>query len=91
MRAAPLGLYPDVAEVLARCALQAALTHNTPDGIRAAAGHTSLMTHFTYYWLGPKSALPAFLSRHLPGDWSAAPGGARSAGGASSSPVSRPP
>ena len=71
MRAAPLGLYPDVAEVAGTLRfLQAALTHNTPDGIRAAQA-ASLLTHFTYYRLGPKSALLAFLSRHLPGDWSA--------------------
>jgi ADP-ribosylglycohydrolase len=68
MRAAAIGLYPTPAEVLARCGMQAALTHNTPDGIRAAQA-ASLMAHYTHYRVGPKRELPAFLSRHLPGDW----------------------
>jgi ADP-ribosylglycohydrolase len=68
MRSAPIGLYPTVAEVLARSGFQAAVTHDTPDGIRAAQA-ASLMTHFTYYRLGPKHALPDFLASHLPGDW----------------------
>jgi ADP-ribosylglycohydrolase len=68
MRAAPLGLYPTVAEVLARSRFQAELTHNTPDGIRAAQA-ASLMTHYTHHRLGPKRELPAFLARHLPGEW----------------------
>jgi ADP-ribosylglycohydrolase len=68
MRAAPLGLLPSVEEVLLRCAFQAALTHNTPDGVRAAQA-SSLMTHYTHYRLGPKRELPAFLSGHLGGDW----------------------
>jgi ADP-ribosylglycohydrolase len=68
MRAAPLGLLPTVADVLSRCAFQAALTHNTPDGIRAAQA-SSLITHFMYHRLGPRRELPAFLTRHLPGNW----------------------
>ncbi len=68
MRAAAIGLYRTPAEVLARCGMQAALTHNTPDGIRAAQA-ASLMTHYTHHRLGPKRELPALLSRHLPGDW----------------------
>ena len=71
MRAAPLGLYPTVAEVLSRCGLQAALTHNTPDGIRAAQA-ASLMTHYCHFRLGPKCDLPTFLARHLLGDWGTA-------------------
>src|SRR5206468_6801023 len=68
MRSAPIGLYPTPAEVLSRCGFQAALTHNTSDGIRAAQA-ASLMTHYTHYHLGPKRELPAFLARHLAGDW----------------------
>jgi ADP-ribosyl-[dinitrogen reductase] hydrolase len=68
MRASPIGLYSEIATVLSRCRLQAALTHNTPGGIQAAQA-ASLMTHFTYYQLGPKRDLPAFLSRHVPGEW----------------------
>jgi ADP-ribosylglycohydrolase len=68
MRSAPIGLYRSVDEVLSRCGFHAALTHNTPDGIRAAQA-ASLMTHYGYYRVGPKRELPAFLARHLPGDW----------------------
>jgi ADP-ribosylglycohydrolase len=68
MRSAPIGLYRSVDVVLSRCGFQAALTHNTPDGIRAAQA-ASLMTHYAHYRLGPKRELPAFLSRHLLGDW----------------------
>jgi ADP-ribosyl-[dinitrogen reductase] hydrolase len=68
MRAAPIGLYRTTAEVLSRCGFQAALTHNTPDGIRAAQA-ASLMSHYTHYRLGPKRKVPEFLSRYLAGDW----------------------
>jgi ADP-ribosyl-[dinitrogen reductase] hydrolase len=71
MRAAPLGLYPDIEVVLSRCRLQAALTHNTPGGIHAAQA-VSLMMHYVHYRLGPKRELPAFLSRHVPGEWAIA-------------------
>src|SRR5690349_16721794 len=33
MRAVPLGVYPSIDEVVARCSLQAAITHDTPDGV----------------------------------------------------------
>jgi ADP-ribosylglycohydrolase len=36
MRAAPIGIYPAIAEVVERTRIQAAITHNTPDGINAA-------------------------------------------------------
>ena len=68
MRSAPIGLYRTPAEVLARSGFQAALTHNTPDGIRAAQA-ASLMTHHLHYRRGPKRDLPAFLAGHLSGDW----------------------
>lgn len=38
MRASVVGVFPSIAEVLEKCRVQAALTHNTPDGIAAAAG-----------------------------------------------------
>src|SRR6185437_6460245 len=44
MRAAPIGIYPTIAQVVERCSVQAALTHNTPDGINAAVA-AALMTH----------------------------------------------
>jgi len=69
MRAGPVGVFPTIAEVIARCELQAAITHNTPDGIHAAVA-ASLMTHYFLYDLGPKAQLGAFLEQHLPGEWS---------------------
>src|SRR5215831_8905845 len=36
MRAAPVGVYPTIAEVVERTRIQAAITHNTPDGSDAA-------------------------------------------------------
>jgi ADP-ribosylglycohydrolase len=68
MRAAPIGVYSSVAEVIRRCTVQAELTHNTPDGKNAAIA-VSLMTHYFLHGLGPKVALPEFLCAHVPGPW----------------------
>ncbi len=69
MRAAPLGVLPTVGEVLDKSRLQAAITHNTPDGIHAACA-AALMSHFFLYDLGPKKDLGWFLARQVPGQWS---------------------
>jgi ADP-ribosyl-[dinitrogen reductase] hydrolase len=68
MRACPIGVYPSLEEVIARCQMQAALTHSTPDGINAAIA-ASLLTHYFLYDLGEKSGLPEFLCRHIQGNW----------------------
>ena len=68
MRAAPIGVYPSVEQVIERCTLQAAITHNTPDGIHAALA-ASLMTHYFLYRLGSKKDLGRFLEQHVPGQW----------------------
>lgn len=68
MRAAPIGIYPTIPLVIERCTIQAALTHNTPNGINAAVA-ASLMAHYCLYRLGPKSDLGSFLKVHVPGDW----------------------
>jgi len=68
MRAAPTGIYHTIPLVIERCTVQAALTHNTRDGIKAALA-AALMTHYFLYRLGPKKALGRFLERHVPGDW----------------------
>jgi ADP-ribosylglycohydrolase len=70
MRAGPLGVLPDVAEVLERSRFQAVLTHNTPRGI-AAAQAAALMTHYLLYSLGPLPELGAFVEKHVPGEWDA--------------------
>ena len=70
MRAAPLGVLPTVEEVLAKCTVQARLTHDTPDGIAAACA-AALLTHYYLYDLGPKAEAGRFLERHVPGHpWS---------------------
>lgn len=68
MRAAPIGVYPDVKDVVEKCTTQARITHDTPDGIRSALA-VSLSVHYLLYQLGPKDGLYAFLAPHLPGHW----------------------
>jgi len=68
MRAAPIGVYPDIETVIERCRLQAALTHDTSKGIRAAVA-ASLMSHYFIYDLGPKAELAQFIAEHVPGSW----------------------
>ena len=68
MRACPIGVYSSVEEVISRCSMQAAVTHNTPDGKNAALA-ASLMTHYFLYDLGDKAGLASFLCDHVPGDW----------------------
>lgn len=70
MRAAPIGVFPDIAEVIERSRVQAAITHNTPDGINAAVA-ASLLAHYFLHDLGPRGDLGRFLEAHVPGDWSA--------------------
>ena len=69
MRAGPIGVYPDTPEVVARATTQARITHDTPDGIRAAVA-AALMTHYFLYDLGPKDGLGAYLETHVAGHWS---------------------
>ena len=71
MRAAPIGIYPTIAQVIERCTVQAALTHNTPNGINAAVA-AALMTHYFLYHQGPKKDLGAFLEKHVSGKWATA-------------------
>ncbi|MGD1904890.1 MAG: ADP-ribosylglycohydrolase family protein [Leptolyngbyaceae cyanobacterium] len=68
MRAVPIGIFPNIETVIERCQLQAAITHNTPDGINAAIA-ASLMAHYFIYNLGPKADLPQFISEWVPGPW----------------------
>lgn len=68
MRAAPIGVFSTPALVIERCAVQAALTHNTPDGINAAVA-AALMTHYFLYTLGSKRELADFLIAHVDGQW----------------------
>ncbi|MBI5931827.1 MAG: ADP-ribosylglycohydrolase family protein [Chloroflexi bacterium] len=71
MRAIPIGIFSTIEEVVEQCTVQAAITHNTPDGIRAAVT-AALMSHYFIYHLGPKVELGKFLDQHVPGShlWS---------------------
>lgn len=68
MRAVPFGIYPDIKTVIAYTTLQAAITHNTPDGINAAVA-AALMSHYFLYGLGNKAGLGTFIESHVPGTW----------------------
>jgi ADP-ribosyl-[dinitrogen reductase] hydrolase len=68
MRASPVGVFPTIQEVIEKCSIQAAVTHNTDDGIGAAVA-AALTAHYFLYRLGPKRDLGKFLEDHVPGDW----------------------
>lgn len=69
MRAAPMGVFPTVEKVLEAATIQAAITHNTPDGVNAARA-AALMSHYFIYKLGLKRELGTFLENHVVGEWS---------------------
>ena len=68
MRAAPIGVFGSVGEVIEKSTMQAKLTHDTPEGINSAVA-VSLMAHYFLHGLGLKSDLPEFLSEYVPGQW----------------------
>ncbi|MBD2015535.1 ADP-ribosylglycohydrolase family protein [Microcoleus sp. FACHB-53] len=69
MRAAPIGILPTIEQVIKATTIQAAITHNTPDGINAAIA-AALMSHYFIYQLGEKKELGKFLETHVLGEWS---------------------
>jgi len=69
MRAGPIGIFKTIDEVIEKSTMQAKITHNTPDGIKASVA-TSLMTHFFIYDLGRKKDLAEFLEANVGGNWS---------------------
>ena len=68
MRACPIGVFHPVSEVIRRSTIQAAITHNTTDGINAAIA-AALMTHYFLYRIGPKRELADYLESHVAGSW----------------------
>jgi ADP-ribosyl-[dinitrogen reductase] hydrolase len=64
MRAAPAGLLPTVADVLHHTAVQARITHDTPDGI-AAAQAAALAVHYCHFTLGPVADTAKWIDRQL--------------------------
>lgn len=68
MRAAPIGVFATITEVLEKCRIQAAVTHNTPAGMDAACA-AALMSHYFIYNLGEKKHLSEFITAHVPGEY----------------------
>lgn len=69
MRSPPIGLLPSIGEVLELTRVQAQVTHDTPDGIRAAQA-VALMVHYLAYDLGDKHDVGRFVESYVDGPWS---------------------
>jgi len=73
MRTAPIGLYSSLEEVRLRTVIQAAVTHNSVDGI-AAAEAASLLVYYCHKNLGPVAEAGSWINTILdgtsPNDWS---------------------
>jgi ADP-ribosylglycohydrolase len=70
MRAGPLGVLPNFAEVVSKTTLQAKVTHDTMDGINSALA-AAFCVHYCLYQLGPLEEIGQFIERHVIGSWSA--------------------
>ena len=68
MRALPFGLLPDVADVMAVAARQAAITHDSPTG-RDSAVAVALMSHYLYHRIGSKSDMAVWIADKVAGPW----------------------
>lgn len=66
MRSAPIGVFSTVEDVLEKAAIQAGITHATPEGIESAQT-VALMAHYFLYDKGPVQQLPDFLKANIPG------------------------
>lgn len=61
MRASPLGAWEDEFKVIERAGVQAALTHNTVEGIVSAQA-AALSAHYFFWRKGPQAQLGAYLN-----------------------------
>jgi len=68
MRALPVGLLPDLQQVLEVASEQARITHDTRGGVQSAQA-VALTAHYFAYGLGPRSGLNAFVTSHIGGQW----------------------
>lgn len=68
MRAAPIGLLPDVAAVLEYAAVQARVTHDTPLGISSAQA-AALAVHYCHHELGPVTRTANWIADLLGAEW----------------------
>ena len=64
MRTAPIGLLPDLDDVLTRTELQARITHDTPDGVEAALA-AALAVHYCHHQIGPTRAVAIWVQHQL--------------------------
>lgn len=64
MRAMPLGLLRNIDDIRWKNQIQAALTHNTPNGISSAFA-SALTTHYFYYKMGSKKDLTPWLEETM--------------------------
>jgi ADP-ribosylglycohydrolase len=64
MRSGPIGLLPTVPDVMWHAAVQARVTHDTPDGI-AAAQAAALAVHYCHFELGPVAQVAQWIAREL--------------------------
>jgi ADP-ribosyl-[dinitrogen reductase] hydrolase len=69
MRAYPIGVLPDIAEIKEKAAIQAAITHNTKEAITSSQA-IALMSYYTKHKLGSLKHLPEFLFEHQNIKWS---------------------
>jgi ADP-ribosyl-[dinitrogen reductase] hydrolase len=65
MRAMPIGIYPDIDEVIDKVSIQAKVTHDTPDGVSAAIA-SALMTHYFVYDKGTKEDVGKWIETVIP-------------------------
>lgn len=68
MRAFPLGVLSDEAEILAKAEIQARLTHNTDEGVYSAQ-LTALAAHYFLYDKGSKMDFEAYAKQYIPINW----------------------
>lgn len=68
MRAGPVGLHPDVDDLLERAEIQARVTHDTEAGV-ASAQAAALMVHHFARRKGTPGDLADFVSEHVRGPW----------------------
>jgi ADP-ribosylglycohydrolase len=68
MRACPIGLLPSIGEILRKCRIQSAVTHNTVAGMESGMA-ASLLTHFFAYKLGKRDEAGDFVASFVHGPW----------------------
>ena len=64
MRATPIGVIPDIQKVKEYAEIQARVTHDTPDGVRAAIA-SALTTHYFLHLEGKPADLPRFIAEEV--------------------------